>query len=211
VVADPSEIDPAELTRRERRKHEVRSRILEAAKGLFSEQGTAATKVTEICARADVAHKTFFNHFPSKQHLIRELAGSSMQTLLADIETIRKEHRATRDRLLALFGMIADKTSAAIGMHRELLTEMVHAVHESPEKSEHARKFHDAFGAFIDEGLEQGDVTTRHDAETLTEMILGAYYVLMFNFANLDGFPIHKQAKAAAQFLADALAPAPEE
>ena len=210
-MTSPSEIDPAELTRRERRKHEVRSRILEAAKSLFSEQGTGATKVTEICERADVAHKTFFNYFPSKQHLIRELAGASVQTLLADIEAIRKRHRGTRERLLALFAMIADKTSEAIGMHRELLTEMVHAVHESPEKSEQARKFHDAFGAFIDDGLELGDVTRRHDAETLTEMILGAYYVLMFNFANLEDFPIRKQARAAARFLADALAPAPEE
>ena len=94
VLTSPSEIDPAELTRRERRKHEVRTRILEAAKSLFSEQGTGATKVTEICERADVAHKTFFNHFPSKQHLIRELAGASVQTLLADIEAIRKQARA---------------------------------------------------------------------------------------------------------------------
>jgi len=210
-VTSPHETEPFELTRRERRKLEVRSRILEAARGLFTQQGFSATKVTEICERADVAHKTFFNHFPSKQHLIRELAGTSLQDFLEDVEAIRKEQRSTRDRLLALFEMIADKTSEAIGMHRELLTEMVHAVHESPDKSEHARKFHDAFGAFIEDGLVMGDVTRRHDAETLTEMILGAYYVLMFNFANLDDFPIRKQAMAAARFLADALAPAPEE
>ncbi|MGI9592842.1 MAG: TetR/AcrR family transcriptional regulator [Myxococcota bacterium] len=210
-MSSASEIDPSELTRRERRKLEVRTRILEAAKALFSEQGFGETRVSEICERADVAHKTFFNHFPSKQHLIRELAGFGVQNLLEDIESIRKQHRTTRDRLLALFEMVADQTFEAIGMHRELLTEMVHAVHESPDKSEHARKFHDAFGAFVEDGLELGDVTRRHDAETLTEMILGAYYVLMFNFANLDDFPIRKQARAAAQFLADALAPAPEE
>ena len=210
-MTSASEIDPSELTRRERRKLEVRTRILEAAKALFTQQGFGETKVTEICERADVAHKTFFNHFPSKQHLIRELAGFGVENLLEDIESIRKQHRSTRDRLLALFEMVAVDTSEAIGMHRELLTEMVHAVHESPDKSEHARKFHDAFGAFVEDGLELGDVTRRHDAETLTEMILGAYYVLMFNFANLDDFPIRKQARAAAQFLADALAPAPEE
>jgi AcrR family transcriptional regulator len=210
-MASPSEIEPSELSRRERRKLEVRTRILEAARDLFTEQGFADTKVSEICERADVAHKTFFNHFPSKQHLIRALAGHGVQNLLEDLEGIRKRHRATRDRLLALFAMVAEQTSEATGMHRELLTEMVHAVHESADKSEHARKFHDAFGAFVEDGLEQGDVTRRHDAETLTEMILGAYYVLMFNFANLDDFPIRKQARAAAQFLADALAPAPEE
>ncbi len=56
--------DAPELTRRERRKREVRGRILAAAVGLFDERGFGATKVAEICERADVAHKTFFNHFP---------------------------------------------------------------------------------------------------------------------------------------------------
>ena len=210
-MSSASEIDPTDLSRRERRKLEVRSRILEAAKALFAEQGFGDTKVTEICERADVAHKTFFNHFPSRQHLIRELAGASVQATLEDFEAIRKQYGSTRERLLALFDRVAEKTSDAIGMHREMLTEMVHAVHESPDKSVHARKYHDALGAFIEDGLEMGDVTKRHDVETLTEMILGAYYVLMFNYANLDDFPIRKQAKAAARFLADALAPAPEE
>jgi hypothetical protein len=63
----------------------------------------------------------------------------------------------------------------------------------------------------VADGLEAGDVTRRHDAETLTEMILGAYYVLMFNYANLDDFPIEKQATAVARFLGDALAPQAEE
>ena len=42
-------------------------------------------------------------------------------------------------------------------------------------------------------------------------MILGTYYVLMFNYANLDGFPIEQRAEAAARFLGDALAPRLEE
>jgi hypothetical protein len=42
-------------------------------------------------------------------------------------------------------------------------------------------------------------------------MIIGAYYVLIFNYANLDGFPIRERAAASARLLADALAPQPEE
>jgi hypothetical protein len=42
-------------------------------------------------------------------------------------------------------------------------------------------------------------------------MILGAYYVLMFNYANLDDFPVRERGRAAARILADALAPHPEE
>ncbi|MEN8161948.1 MAG: TetR family transcriptional regulator, partial [Myxococcota bacterium] len=46
-----------ELDRRARRKLELRSRMLEAASALFDERGVHATRVAEICERADVAQK----------------------------------------------------------------------------------------------------------------------------------------------------------
>jgi AcrR family transcriptional regulator len=198
-------------SRRARRKLELRGRILAAAAELFDERGFAATKVADLCERADVAHKTFFNHFGSKQDLLRELAGESLRQLLADVEAARKQGRSTRERLERFFAVMAERVCESGPMRRELVTELVHAVHDSSAKSEHARKLHEAFGALVQDGLAAGDVTRRHDAETLTEVILGAYYVLMFNFANLDDFPIRRQALAAARFLADALAPHPQE
>ena len=197
---------PPDLGRRERRKLEIRARVLEAAAQLFEEDGFHATKIAAICERADIAQKTFFNHFPTKQHLLREIARESMGELLTDIETVRKEERTTRDRLRVFFAKTAERTALAGPMNRELLTEVVHVVNESAEKSEHARQLHDAFGAIVEDGLRSGEVTRRHEPETLTEMILGAFYVLMFNYANLDDYPIQRQAEAVSRFLADALA-----
>ena len=36
-------------------------------------------------------------------------------------------------------------------------------------------------------------------------MLLGAYYALMFNWANLEDYPLRRQARAGARLLADAL------
>ena len=194
-------------SRRERRKAEVRARIVAAGLDLFREHGFAETKVAEICDRADIAHKTFFNHFPSKQDLVREIALHGIGELLIDIETARKAGVNTADRLARFFAGMAERSVEAGPMFREVVTELVHVVHESGSRSEQARRLHDAFGAIVADGLAAGDVTRRHDAETLTEMIMGAYYVLIFNYANLDDFPLADQAAAVARFLADALAP----
>ena len=202
---------PAEISRRERKKLAVRARILEVAAGLFEARGLAATRVAEICERADVAQKTFFNHFASKQELLRELARHALEELLADVEEARKQERSTPERLLRFFDRVAERAEAGGAMHRELVTELAHAVHASQRGSEHARRLHGAFAALVRDGLAAGELTRRHAPETLTEMILGAYYVLIFNYANLEGFPIRRQARAAARFLADALAPAAEE
>jgi AcrR family transcriptional regulator len=197
--------DAPELTRRERRKREVHGRILAAAVGLFDQRGFGATKVAEICERADVAHKTFFNHFPSKLHLLRAVAGDAVEQLLVEIEEARKRPGSTRERLLQFFGRVADNADEAGPMHRELLTEMVHVASEAGTGSEQARRLHDAFGALIREGRVAGDVSAAHPLHTQTEMVLGAFYALMFNWAHLEGYPLRRQALAAASFLGDAL------
>lgn len=197
--------DPADLTRRERRKLEVHNRILEAAVELFEERGFEATKVVEVCERADIAHKTFFNHFPSKQHLLRELSLVSLEQLLVDLEEARKNASSTRERIGLFFENLAQRASDAGPMHRELLTELIHVVHETGTESEQALKLHDAFGAIVRDGLEAGDVAPGHDPETLIEMLMGAFYVLMFNWANLDGYAIQKRAAPMARLLGDAL------
>jgi AcrR family transcriptional regulator len=152
-----------------------------------------------------VAHKTFFNHFASKGQLLRALAEEASGQLLADIETARKAGRDTRERLAHFFEGVAASAARAGPLRRELLTELIHAIHESGTEPDQARRLHAAFGALVQDGLGAGDVKRSFASETLTEMLMGAYYALMFNWANLDGYPIHERARAAARFLADAI------
>lgn len=51
---------------RERKKIKARQAIERAALELVLEHGYDGTTVEEVCARAEVSKKTFFNYFPSK-------------------------------------------------------------------------------------------------------------------------------------------------
>ncbi len=194
-----------DLSRRERRKLEVRNRVLEASVSLFQQQGIDQTTVVEICGVADVAEKTFFNHFQSKRELLREIARYGVDQLLEQIEDARKQGATSAERIRRFFGRVAEHADEAGPMGRELLSEIVHIGHEAGDEPEQARRLHEAFGAIVRDGLAAGDLSRRHSPETLTEMILGAYYVLMFNRANLDDYPLHERALEAARFLIDAL------
>jgi AcrR family transcriptional regulator len=200
------------LSRRERRKLEMHARILETARERFSEQGFQETRIADICQRADIAQKTFFNHFPTKLDLLREIAHAGIEQLMLDIEDIRKADIGTPERVHRFFETVAAHITDAGPKNRELLVELVHLISgDAAERSEQVRRLHAAFRGIIDDGLALGDVTRRHDPQALTELILGSYYVLIFNYANLDDFPIRERGQAAARILADALAPRPEE
>lgn len=204
TISTPDELPG--LGRRERRKLELRDRIRAAGLELFEAQGVEATKIQAICQRADIAQKTFFNYFPTKRHLLREIAQVSLGELLLDIEAVRKLPASTGEKVRAFFAGVADNAEEAGPMRRELLTEVIHLAHESGSEHRQAQQLRDAFGGIVSDGLEAGELTDRYGAEVLTEMLMGAFYVQMFNWAHLDAYPLREHAAEAARFLADSMA-----
>jgi AcrR family transcriptional regulator len=74
---------------RERKKERTRQQIIEAAMGLFEERGYHATTIADIAAAAEVAPRTFFSYFPSKEAVVFHNVDRDMDALAA----------ALRDRL----------------------------------------------------------------------------------------------------------------
>jgi AcrR family transcriptional regulator len=194
------------LSRRERRKREVHERIVDAAVQRFERQGVEDTTVDEICAAADVAQKTFFNHFATRRDLVREIAAAFLAELLAIVAEIRHTPGPTVERLERLFARIAADAEAAGPLRRQLVMEVIRLVHDDHADAEHNRRLHDAFGALIRDGVRAGDVTRAHSVPVLTDMVVGAFYVLMLNWLGVEGYPMRARAVGVVRALGDVLA-----
>lgn len=73
-------------SRRERRRQETHERITGAAFELFAQRGFYATTVEEITNLADVGKGTFFNYFPSKEHILIEFSNAHVEKTRAAIQ-----------------------------------------------------------------------------------------------------------------------------
>jgi AcrR family transcriptional regulator len=193
-----------ELTRRERRRLQIRERILEKALDLFQTQGYEATTVAEIVPRADIAYGTFFNHFPSKLHLLREISNRSLQDLFKDVEEVRKGPGSCAEHLVALFESSARRAEDKGPRVRDLINAMsALTVPETAERD--GRRIRLAFRAVLEDGLAAGEIRDGVDLDTLTEVVVGTWYSMFLSWVHFDGYPLRERAACVARFLAETL------
>jgi AcrR family transcriptional regulator len=76
--------------RRQRRSAELRERLFRAALELFAQKGFVETTVEDITEAADVGKGTFFNYFPSKDHILLAFGEMQRSKLEAAIEMAQK-------------------------------------------------------------------------------------------------------------------------
>jgi AcrR family transcriptional regulator len=80
---------PEPVSRRERHSAERRERLFRAALDLFARKGFAETTVEDITNAADLGKGTFFNYFPSKEHILLAFGEMQLGKLKAAFEEMR--------------------------------------------------------------------------------------------------------------------------
>jgi len=161
----------APTNRYERRRQRNREALLAAAIELFQQHGVRATRVEAICERADVAPRTFFNHFETREHLYRAIAWRRADEIARLLDAQVDDGRSFAARLTALGSEIADYL-AGRPAYRELVAEML-ALRASGGH-EAGRRIARALRRFVEEGVARGEVTERHAPEVLADLLLGA-------------------------------------
>ena len=85
---------------RDTKKAKVRQALYEAALTQFRTAGYEDASVAAICKAAGVAKGTFFNHFPTKAHVLAAWYEDAMQT--AELQSSAGADRPLQERLLTM-------------------------------------------------------------------------------------------------------------
>ena len=103
--------------RRERRRVETRERIYRAALQIFAERGYLETTVEDITEAADVGKGTFFNYFPTKEHVLATYG----EQRVAAIEHALKKARSANHSVLAVLKELATDLAGQSSQSPDLL------------------------------------------------------------------------------------------
>src|SRR5215470_5121045 len=161
---------PLASSRRERRSAELRERLFRSALALFATKGYAETTVEDITEAADVGKGTFFNYFPSKEHIL--MAFGEMQ--LARLESVICEaEQSGRPMLQVMRTLVMRMTEEPVrnpAIVRALLQANLSSV---PVRGEMLR-IHDRnrrlLARLIRHGQERGEIRTDIPAEEIAQV-----------------------------------------
>jgi AcrR family transcriptional regulator len=119
-----------ELGLRERKKQRTRELIAQTARRLFAERGFENVTVTEVAAAAEVAQKTVFNYFPTKEDLFYWRLEDFEQEMLGAIR-----ERGDGESVLGAFKRFLTSRGGLLGKHdpaaRDELTAVTRTIAES--------------------------------------------------------------------------------
>ncbi|MGH9758295.1 MAG: TetR/AcrR family transcriptional regulator [Candidatus Acidiferrales bacterium] len=112
--------------RRERHREEIRQRLYRAALKLFAERGFLETTVEDITEAADVGKGTFFNYFPTKEHV---LAAFGMERVTA----IEQAYEKARNSPAGVLPVLRELATNLAGQWKEspALLRAIYAAHAS--------------------------------------------------------------------------------
>lgn len=188
----------------QQRKSKTRQRILDAGWDLFRKEGVTDSKVTDICALAGVAKKTFFNHFPTKDDLVYELGKKNSDQLLNTISALCSTTTSTQQRIEGIFLAIAKRMKASGAIHPEFMFSLLHSGQYGSDRGTYI--FKDIFVTIAKEGISCGDIPKQMNPDAVGNAIFGFWFALNFTRAYEGHRVALKQLQSAPEFIAAAIA-----
>jgi AcrR family transcriptional regulator len=150
----------------EKRKEQKKESIRRAALALFQSYGFNKVSINDIAERAGVSQVTIYNHFSSKEALIRDVLKWFAMDILDKYKNIMQSDMPFMERLEKI---VFDKSEAVSQFQGELLQTWMQTDPEMQDFIDDLFANHvlPLTRSFFNEGLKQGYIDPRFSMETI--------------------------------------------
>jgi AcrR family transcriptional regulator len=157
-------------SRRVRRSAELRERLFRAALALFGKQGFAQTTVEDITEAADVGKGTFFNYFPTKEHILMAFGEMQLGKLEAIVRDAQQSDLPMQGVLRMLVLRMTEEPIRNPAIVRALLLANLSSVHVRGAMLRIHDRNRALLGKLIRHGQERSEIRTDLPAEEIAQV-----------------------------------------
>ena len=144
--------------RRQRRSSQTRERLFRAALDLFAKHGFADTTVEDITNAADVGKGTFFNYFPSKDHILLAFAEMQLSKLESIIDNLRNTNEPVPQFLRTLAVRMTEEPGRNPSLMRALLLANLSSTPVRDGMRINQTRGHRLLAEFVEIGQQRGEL-----------------------------------------------------
>ncbi|MEN0060627.1 MAG: TetR/AcrR family transcriptional regulator [Myxococcota bacterium] len=163
-------------TRNEAAHRATRTRILEAAQGLFARQGFQGTGMAAICEAVGMSPGTLYRYFPSKDAIIEAFVEEELAESLASLEPLLE----AKNVVAVLVDLIDEAVVAASDPeYIAVATEVVAEAHRNSTVGAHVATLQQTVFRTLAAALERARGTGAIDAEVDVEAAAATFLALI--------------------------------
>ncbi len=193
--------------RRQRRSAEIRERLFRAALDLFARKGFAETTVEDITEAADVGKGTFFNYFPSKDHILLAFGEMQLNKLEAAIEMARRTGEPMPEFLRSLGVRMTQEPTRNPAIIRALLQGYLSTTPVREAMMDLQKRMHVLLSQMIQIGQDRGEIRNDLPASEIAHVFRQTIFGTLLIWSLYGDATLHDRIEAAFNLLWTGLTP----
>ena len=193
--------------RRQRRSAEIRERLFRSALALFAEKGFAESTVEDITEAADVGKGTFFNYFPSKDHILLAFGEMQLGKLEAAVDEARRSNEPMPQFLRALGVRMTQEPTRNPEIIRALLQAYLSSTPVREAMLDLQKRVQGLHTEIIRLGQEQGEIRNDLPAEEIAYVFRQTIFGTLLIWSLYGDATLHTRIESAFNLLWTGLAP----
>jgi AcrR family transcriptional regulator len=194
-------------SRRQRRSAEIRERLFSASLSLFAQKGFAETTVEDITEAADVGKGTFFNYFPSKDHILLAFGEMQLRKLEAAIETARETGEPMPEFLRSLGVRMTQEPTRNPAIIRALLQAYLSTTPVRAAMMDLQRRVHNLHTQMIQIGQDRGEIQDDLPAAEIAQVFRQTIFGTLLIWSLYGDATLHSRIETAFKVLWTGLTP----
>src|SRR5260370_143651 len=198
---------PSRHDRRQRRSADIRERLFRAALSLFAKKGFAETTVEDITEAADVGKGTFFNYFPSKDHILLAFVEMQLGKLEAAIEMARQTGEPMPEFLRSLGIRMTQEPTRNPAIIRALLQAYLSTTPVREAMMDLQRRTHGLHTQMIQLGQDRGEIRNDLPAAEIAHVFRQTIFGTLLIWSLYGDATLHSRIETAFKVLWTGLTP----